>query len=204
MNANIEDFLPILVVVVGIISWIVNSILAAKKQNEVQARLRIGPRAEQPVGGRAKKVDAETERFLEEIKRRRRLAVEREQPKPPKPVERPPLEKKAPPVARTPARPVVATRQAPGAKQLGKLAPAPAPALVVPAASAPPAVANLHAVNVAPVVNTFNSRVPSAALKQISGLLRSPASLQTAFVLREVFDRPRSRRRRGRGRASVL
>lgn len=196
---KLEDLFAVLIIVVGILSWIINNVLAAKKQNEAQARLRQGPRPDRQAPERGRKVDAETERFLEEIKRRRRLAVDRDQPKPAKPPERMPAEKKPSAPAPKAARPAVANRQAPGAKQLGKMS-TPAPAQPSAATAAAPAPQAAH---VAPVVNTFNSFIPSPALKQVSGLLRTKATLQTAFILREVFDRPLSRRRRGRRAGSL-
>ncbi len=153
----------------------------------------------------ARRSPSEVDRFLEEVRRRRETGEkptvpaarepssrgERERPRPAskitaaEPVLRPQRTgREEPPKPRPARRPSGAQEAAPFAK----LVPAPAPA--------PPSLAETAAAQAVMHFPSPAAKPVSPAAQQLLELLKTPQSLQTAILLREVLDRPRCRRPR--------
>lgn len=142
-------------------------------------------------GGRApgRRVVTDLDRFLEEARRRREPEERRKAPPPPSraPVARPPLRER-------PTRPQEPPRLAAPVivKEEAVVLPAPRPV-------APPPVAEPIAIPPSsretpppPAPPTRSSPIA----QQMRSLLSQPQTVATAFVLREIFDRPLCKRRR--------
>jgi hypothetical protein len=210
-----DTVVSVIVAIFVVIGWFVKVILAARQEEEpTPRRPRPDPRGNRPRPPQSGRAGSEAERVWEEMLRRRRQAEERQQKPPaskpmatpyaraaePKPRERPPLTRPprgparqapaSPPAvptarrveptpaiqqvvvaevieeARVPTQLVVTPRRAPGMRQARALGP-----------------------------GAGQERAVSPALMQLTTLLRSPQTLQTAVVLREIFDAPLARRR---------
>jgi hypothetical protein len=133
------------------------------------------------------------ERFLEEVNRRRRPPSAAAQPARPSlrsQVRPQSLSSQPAPRARADQAPVAAEPVVAIAVTAGPVAPA-----------RPAAVVKVESVfsNLAPFVSTtVPSAAPRPGVEQLVALLRSPQTLRTAVMLREIFDAPRCRRRPGR------
>jgi hypothetical protein len=143
------------------------------------------------------------DRFLEEARLRREAEERRKAPPPPPPrpsISRPPLSERPPRQRETPQRPVRPTIRieeipvalpadrpvaVPVVAEAVLVAPRPKPATETPSSTSPPAIP----------IATCETRL-SPLLQQVRSLLSKPQTAGTAFVLREIFDRPLCRRRR--------
>ena len=173
--------------------WILGTLFKPAEDDKMKQSIR------RPGGvpGRApvRRPVTDLDRFLEEA---RRLREAEERPKPPP--------------APVPARPTAARRPqrlAPQREMSSVAAPVvrkaevpiavpPAKPVVEPARPAPVAVAapTREAPAPPPAPTTTRAAQPSPILQQVRSLLSKPQTAGAAFVLREIFDRPLSMRRR--------
>jgi hypothetical protein len=171
--------------------WILGTLFKSGEDDKTKKGVRRPIGASGRTSGRRPVTDLD--RFLEEARRRREME---ERPKPPPlppparaTVARPPLRERPIPPREAPphvAPPVIRSAEAPIAVPIARLAEpvlAVAPALDVPPPPPP-----------API--TTRDARPSPILQQVRSLLSKPQTAGTAFVLREIFDRPLCRRRR--------
>jgi hypothetical protein len=127
------------------------------------------------------------QRFLEAT--RRREAEETPQPLPPRPsIARAPLRERPSQPRETPPRP------APRSKRRDE-APVAAP-IARPVVAEAVVAAPVRAEPSAPAPTTTRPTPASPIAQQVFSLLSNPQTAATAFVLREIFDRPLSQRRR--------
>jgi hypothetical protein len=210
------EYVLVLLVPLGV--WVFSTIF--RGNNERQApRPGSAPRPSSP-----RRPVTDLDRFLEEA-RRRREAAERGQTVSSEPVSRPapPREvRPAPPVERRPVRanPPVRRRNVETAPprparapvMLEPVAEAPTPSFPPPRVEAPrpepvrveasppppaPPASQPAAAALTPMPRPAGSRrAQSPMLVQLADLLRSPRAAGTAVVLKEIFDRPLSQRRR--------
>lgn len=179
----------LIIPLIALVVWIVGTL--AKSEDD-RTKKGVGRRG--PVTGRqpGKRVVTDLDRFLEESRRRR------------EPEER---RKAAPPPARVPAaRPPVRERPSQPRETPRRAAPVIAQEEVVFALPSPQSVATppvAEPVVAAPVAREQSVSTPPPAPRtssspisqQVRSLLSKPQSAATAFVLREIFDRPLSKRR---------
>jgi hypothetical protein len=206
----IKWLIPLVVVFVVILSNLARIAQEEKKTNVRRRPGQGGPGDKPP---RPRRTQSEAERFLEEINRRRRQASEQRRPvvvqrtpAPARPVVQKPPRRETPsandPLARSaPAQPAVPaaaaeasmpSRRLPAQQPQGVRQPTPVleevvVATVVPAQ--PPGEGPLTAPAVSEAAKSEN---PAAVT--FRQLLRNRQSLKTAFILREVLDRPLCRR----------
>lgn len=144
--------------------------------------------------GPSRRPVTDLDRFLEEARRRRE---QEERPKPPParaPVARPPLRERPSRVSDTPPRvapPVIRAPEIPVAVPVAR--PIEQPALVEPVVAATP---TREAAPPPPPAPMPRPAPTSPILQQVRSLLSKPQTAGTAFVLREIFDRPLCQRRR--------
>lgn len=184
-----------LIPVIAIIVFIVSSLLRGEDD---------APRPGTRPGARTGKPAKDIDRFLEEMNRRRRQAAgqgevatgERLPVPRPRPVPAPP------PARRPPERP----RQPPPPPPAVRVLPPPPPPLATPVVAQPgPVVAPIQSVALiqaiqapAAVRRVDEPRLVPPAMAQVVALLKSPQSLQAAFLLREILGEPLCRRNQGR------
>ncbi len=142
----------------------------------------------------ARRPVTDLERFLEEARQRRETEERRKVPAAPPPpqatISRPPLRERPSRPREAPPRsaPAVRREQIPAAIPVAEAA-MPEAVLVAPrvqpSAEPPP---------ITPT--TTRDTRPSPIVQQVRSLLSKPQTAGTAFVLREIFDRPRCMRRR--------
>jgi hypothetical protein len=152
-------------------------------------------------GGRApgQRVGTDLDRFLEEARRRREPEERRKAPPPSRaPAARPPLRERPtrpqepPRLATTPSIPPNSGRDRGGAEEGVVVLPVPRPVAKVPVAEP---VSSLPSAREAPPPSV-PSTPSSPIVQQVRSLLSKPQTAATAFVLREIFDRPLCKRRR--------
>jgi hypothetical protein len=182
--------------------WLLGTLF--KNENDLAKR---GPRRPGSPPGRppARRPVTDLDRFLEEARRRREAEERRKAPS----IQRPRTETTRVPLSERPSRnldvpprPVPTARRVeeiPAAKPVSRPVPQPATireaaseaALIVPRlqplAEAPPP---------PPAPPTTRDTQASPIVQQVRSLLSKPQSAGTAFLLREIFDRPRCQRRR--------
>ena len=149
-----------------------------------------------PGRGSVRRPVTDLDRFLEEARRRREVE---ERPKPPAPAaparpttarapqRRAPL-REAPPIAPPVVRRAEVPIPIPVARPVAQPARAEPVLVVAPTRDAPPPSP--------PAPTTTRPTQPSPIVQQVRSLLSKPQTAGTAFVLREIFDRPLSMRRR--------
>jgi hypothetical protein len=176
--------------------WILGTLFKGEDERNKKTGRRPGGSLGRPAPQRPV---TDLDRFLEEA-RRRREAEERQRPAPPPPrptVSRPPLRER-------PSRPrAVTPRPAPPVLRVTDEAitvPVARPVMEMPVAETPLPVPR-QAIEAPPppppaTPATVTERRPSPILQQVRMLLSKPQTAGTAFVLREIFDRPRCQRRR--------
>jgi hypothetical protein len=213
----VKWLIPLVVVFVIILSN-----LAKITQEEKKNVPRRRPRPAEDNPPRPRRSPGEIDKFLEEINRRRREGTEQRQPVA---AERPPAPSPRPVAERRPRREVPSlTQDIPSVVPATVRSPAPAPpsvvlmpakqpvpaergrpavmveqvvvASAVPPLPAAPAAAGGVAPGAPAAVVALKPDTPTAVL--LRQLLRSPQSLKTAIVLREVLDGPLCRRGPGR------
>lgn len=193
---NWHFIIPIIAVAV----WILSSLIRGAEEQRVR-RPRPQRDPEEPADGtRPRRSPSEIDRFLQEVQRRRQEGEERRPPREaPKPL--PPAEEVlvAIPVQEVP------NRRTPRADRPRRR---PAESRPIPVAQpvpvVPPPVLETQFRESPPPPGPEAASQPTAAEKkreamgkQLRELLNSKQSLATAFILREVFDRPLSLRRGG-------
>jgi hypothetical protein len=176
--------------------WVLSTIFKGGEDDRAKKGAR---RPGTPYGkSPARRPVTDLDRFLEEA-RRRREAEERPQPPPPpvRPtVARPPLRERPTPRRQPPPRPAPTLRSDEGFVAMPvarpvEQPPAAEPILVAPATPEAPPFAPL------PVTPpTTREARSSPIVKQVRALLSKPQTVGTAFVLREILDRPLCKRRR--------
>jgi hypothetical protein len=181
--------------------WILGTLFKGEDE-----RLKKGTRRPGNLSGRgpARRPVTDLDRFLEEARLRREAEEKRKAPSPPpspRPaISRSPLRERPPQQRETASRPVrptvrseevlvaipVARPVAPSAVvEVVPAAPRPQPVTEAPSSSPP-----------ASAPTTTRDTRPSPILQQVRSLLSKPQTAGTAFVLREIFDRPLCMRRR--------
>jgi hypothetical protein len=178
--------------------WLLGTLF--KNENEVAKR---GPRrpGSPPGRGPARRPVTDLDRFLEEARRRRESEERRKVP--PAPPSRPaptraPLSERPSRNLDVPSRPVPTSRRTEEVP-ISRPVPQPATSREAPSEAAllvprPQPVAEAPPPPVTPA--TTRDTRPSPIVQQVRALLSKPQSAGTAFVLREIFDRPRCQRRR--------
>jgi hypothetical protein len=203
------DWKTFIIPVIGLAVWLLAQMMGREvnkrptrtpppKPPEEEPSAQSGPRWQRPAppappaepAPRPQQTSAELERFLREVRRRQQAAT----PKPrevevsrPQPTPRPVV------LAPAPVRPVQAAEPPrPRPTVIPEALPAPTstlPTQTLPVLSAPPAPTT---------VSAPTSRPSSIAARQVRALVQSRHSLAAALVLREIFDKPLSRRPRRR------
>lgn len=191
----VQWVIPLIAVAVYIISAL------AKPKDEVRPRTQFPPL---PQGGdpaerpSSRRTPEEIDRFLEEVRRRKKSAEQQREKKPIPPVivqERPrpapavpvPTPKRERPRLAEPPRPQLPPARPLPAPRPREPEPLPVPmAEVIEATVAlqPPAAAVVARPSVSPVAQS------------LTGMLRNPSTLAAAIMLKEVLDRPLCKRRR--------
>jgi hypothetical protein len=199
----LEWLVPIIVLLI----WFVTNVLRGAEEERTSRRTPPFPGGERPGGGRpSRRPASDIDRFLDEVNRRRRQAMERRPP---------PRQERLPPPLEVPTA-LAGTRSParPGGARPGMPAPAPRPVLerrpergesaesliveVVPASPTPrPEAGPIQPAAALPSTRSTLANPPPAvppAQAQLTALLQSPDSLCAAFMLREILDRPLCRR----------
>jgi outer membrane biosynthesis protein TonB len=213
------EVLIIPLIAIGV--WVLSTIFKGVEDERQKERLRRGP-GNQGGGPRPRRPVTDLDRFLEEARRRRQTAAQprlaepvqevrprpseqQPTPPPPRPVPVPP---RAAPARTERPRPVrtqpavrrvepAPTRRPIPMEPVTEVQPIP---VVVPVADRPeptsqPAPSPSPAPPPAAPATVMQPQPASPALARLVGLLRSPQSAATAFVLREIIDEPKCKRR---------
>ena len=191
-----ETVITMIILVGAAVIFLSNVFRQARKDRE-QAERRVNlPRRR----------DANTERFLEEINRRRQQTGGQAKPPPPvrpatlTPAPKTPL-KREPPVRTVVSRPEIPRQDRPPTREattpavvrkLLEVIPADKPAFPVPAAPEPPLSARPEA-STRPPAPQASRRPLSPILRQLLPLLQSRQSLRAGFVLHEILGPPKCR-----------
>jgi hypothetical protein len=193
-----------LISVLFVLALIVNSFLRRNDEERRTSRPRLpGEPDRPPVERTPRRTGTDIDRFLEEVNRRRRQSAEQHteagKREPPtvipqaKPVPAKPRPRPTKPAGGTPSRPAPALRPAPERRVSEPVV----VAEVVPVSPQPKVMAKVeHVVGrlAAPAPPPTRTAAPPTDLVGLVALLRSPQSLRTAIMLREIFDSPRCRR----------
>ena len=165
--------------------WILGTLFKSEDEKTRKSGRRLNSASPRPP---VRRPVTNLEQFLEEA-RRRREAEERAKAPPAPPPARAPISR--PPLRERPPRPAQTPRVAPAVIRREE-----AP-VAVPVAR-PVASAEVVEAAVPPLLAPYAPRPeqPSPIVQQARALLSKPQTAATAFVLREIFDRPLSRRRR--------
>lgn len=192
----------LLVMIVGVV-WFLSNLFAVRRDSEERPaeRVRRTP-SRDPLGEQPRRSANEMDRFLEEVRRRRQVAEQPE--KTPRArasaVDQPPRERPVPRPQRPVSRPAEPPRRQPERAATARPGPMAKPvAVVVPSVIEREAavVDKMPELEKRPIVVPATvARPVSPGLARITGLLHSPDMLQTAMVLREIFDAPLCKRRR--------
>jgi hypothetical protein len=180
------ELLIIPLIAVGV--WILGTLFKTGEEDSTKKGARPASKGSGRTPGRRPVTDLD--RFLEEARRRREAEEKRKVPAEPPPqptISRPPLsDRPSRPRERVrPAPPVLRVEEVPVAIPVARLASEPAAPRVQPSNEPAP---------IAPT--TTRDTRPSPIAQQVRSLLSQPRTAGTAFVLREIFDRPRCMRRR--------
>jgi hypothetical protein len=172
--------------------WIIGTLF---KSEDDKTKKGIRSRDGFPARAPGRRPVTDLDRFLEEA-RRRREAEERPTPRPVPPPARVPVTR--PPLRERPLRPREAPRLAPPPVPKEEVVvavpmprPIPPPPVAEPTPAPPLALESLVLPSSAPA-----SARPAPVLQQVRSLLSKPQTAASAFVLREIFDRPLCKRRR--------
>lgn len=184
----------IIITVVGVIIMASLGSIARNAQNRMARR---PDREDQPVA-RPRRTTSEVERFVEEINRRRQKTGERPKAPAQRTVEMPPRlpEARPAPVPAPPPLPRVvrSTRRRDLEPAAAAVGPVP---VAVPVPEVPPDSPEILAAKLSVAAVVDRKPIPPA-VKQLHELLGQRNSLQTAMLLRELFEPPLSRRARKR------
>lgn len=186
--------------------WIIGTLFRSEDEKAKKAMGRRPPFSPKNGGGRTsgRRVVTDLDRFLEEARRRREPQERRKAPPPPPPSRAP---APRPPLRERPTR----TQEVPRIAQPVIVKEEPLVVLPAPRPAASPSIA--EPTPTLPSPNLGESRVgelqaretsppaapvtrPSPISQQVRSLLSKPQTAATAFVLREIFDRPLCKRRR--------
>jgi hypothetical protein len=199
-----------LIPVLFLLVWIVNSIMRGSEDERGKKGRSSLPRGERQAGERPRRPASDIDRFLDEVNRRRRQALERRPGSPdkekmtsltpsgrPRPSVRTPVRSTpAPPAVRVPPARTVERRPSPADVAAAVLEVIPVATAVRPgAAETPPAFAPIAS---APVASPVASDTSAGGITSISDLLGSADTLRAAVILHEVLGPPLCRRQRQR------
>jgi hypothetical protein len=180
--------------------WILGTLFKGEDERQKKDVRRPGNFSGRPP---ARRPVTDLDRFLEEARLRREAEEKRKAPPapPPRPpIARPPLSQRPPRQRETsprPARPPIRIEEVPVAVPTSRPVAAPAVVEAVLAVPRPQPVAEApSSPPPSPVPTTTRDTRPSPILQQVRSLLSKPQTAGTAFVLREIFDRPLCMRRR--------
>jgi hypothetical protein len=183
------DWVMFIIPVIAVGIWAIKT--AIEKGAEANRNV---PQPARP-GGPRRSASSEIDRFLEEVNRRRQEQQRQSRrPAPPPPSRTIEVEVEAQPAPRP--RPVYRPRPSmpPPIRR-----PVPEPIVVVAEPAIPEAIAVPATVSLATaLITTAPPRVVrpvSPLIQELQGMLRTPRSLRTAFVLTEVFGKPKCHRR---------
>ncbi|MGH7171822.1 MAG: hypothetical protein ACRELG_16215 [Gemmataceae bacterium] len=167
--------------------WILGTLFKSGEDDKIKK----GIRRPGNVSGRgsSRRPVTDLDRFLEEARRRREAE---ERPKPPSPPA--PARPKTPRAPQRPAPPRETPRVAATVIR-GAEVPLARP-VAQPARAEPVVVASTRDAPLPTAPTTTRPTQASPILQQVHSLLSKPRTAGTAFVLREIFDRPLSMRRR--------
>jgi hypothetical protein len=180
--------------------WILGTLFKGEDE-----RLKKGAHRPGNLSGRApsRRPVTDLDRFLEEARLRREAEEKRKAApaSPPRPViarlplsERPPRQRETSP---RPIRPPIRMEEVPVALPAPRPVAQPVVAEAVLAVPRPQPVAEMpSSLLPSPAPTTTRDTRPSPILQQVRSLLSKPQTAGTAFVLREIFDRPLCMRRR--------
>ncbi len=172
--------------------WIIGTLF---KSEDDKTKKDIRSRDGFPARAPGRRAVTDLDRFLEET-RRRREAEERPKPPPAPPPARATVTR--PPLRERPLRPRETPRLSPPPVPREEVVvavamprPTPPAAVVEPTPAPPSALETPVLPSSAPA-----SALPAPVLQQVRSLLSKPQTAASAFVLREIFDRPLCKRRR--------
>jgi hypothetical protein len=194
----------LIIPLIALVVWLLGTLF--KGENDPAKR---GTRRPGSPSGRvpARRPVTDLDRFLEEARRRRESEERRKAPAAPPPRTAPTRV----PLSERPSRNLdVASRPVPTARRVEEVTaavpaarPVPQPATIREAASEaalvvprPQPVTEAPPPPPPPAPATTRESKPSPIAQQVRSLLSNPQSAGAAFVLREIFDRPRCQRRR--------
>lgn len=200
-----DNWIKLLVPLIALAVWILSNMAKNREEPRRNQRSPTPPDMDSPP--RPRRAPTDVDRFLEEVRRRRESGEKKS----------PPLLREAPasreqtrsrPVSGPVAEPVVRPhRPAPtseeGPKQRSPRRSAAQEAVPVAKIVSPPPLPQLTPAQVAEQASIAALGQPgqmaakdvSPAIKQLFGLLKSPQTMQTAVLLREILEAPRCRRR---------
>ena len=191
------ELLIIPLIAVGV--WILGTLFKTGEEDRTKKGAR---RPGSPSGrGSGRRPVTDLDRFLEDARRRRETEEKRKvSAEPPQPtISRPPLSERPPPPRERlrPPPPVLRAEEVPVAIPVARLASEPVVLRETPAETVRVAPRSQPAAEPSPVAptTTRDTRLSPIA-QQVRSLLSKPRTAGTAFVLREIFDRPRCQRRR--------
>jgi len=189
----------VIIPLIAIGVWILSALL---KSEEDKTKKSAGRRPNASGRAPGRRVVTDLDRFLEEARRRREPEAHRKPPPLPRPepAPRPPLRERPTRPQETPrvATPVIVK------EEVAVVLPTPRPIAQPPVAEpvstlSPPKLAEVKTrvrqALEAPPVPVLVTPV-SPIVQQVRSLLSKPQTVATAFVLREIFDRPLCNRRR--------
>ena len=179
----------LIIPLIALVVWIIGTLFKSEGDKTTKGVGRRGP-----VSGRqpARRMVTDLDRFLEEARRRREPEERRKTAPPPArvPVARPPVRERPSQPRETPRRAAPVMAQEEVLVALSVPQPSAAAPIAEPVVAAP--LARAESVSTPPpAVPTLSSPIS----QQVRSLLSKPQSAATAFVLREIFDRPLSKRR---------
>jgi hypothetical protein len=160
--------------------WILGTLFRSEDEKIKKGPRRPGSSAPRTSGRRPV---TNLEQFLEEARRRREAEERAKAPPPPPPPARSPLRERP---SRPAQKPAVRRAEVPVAVPVARLvAPTEAIDVVEVVSASPP-----------PAPTTTREPQLSPMVQQVRSLLSKPQTAATAFMLREIFDRPLCQRRR--------
>lgn len=181
----------LIIPLIALAVWIFGTLFKGGEDEKTKKGVRRPGKVSGRTPGRRPVTDLD--RFLDEA-RRRRDAEERPKPTPPPPPARPtvaraPLRERPSRPRETPPRaapPLIRREEVPVAVAVAQ------PVAAEPVPAAPP----IRDAAIAPAPTTTRDTRLSPIVQQVRSLLSKPQTAGTAFVLREIFDRPLCQRRR--------
>ncbi|HTU19176.1 MAG TPA: hypothetical protein VMG10_14040 [Gemmataceae bacterium] len=169
--------------------WIIGTLF---KSEDEKLKKGVGRRGNASSRAPGRRVGTDLDRFLEEARRRREPEERRKAPPSPArdPAPRPPLRERPSQPREMPRRPAPLIAK----EEVVVALPAPRPVAPPPVAEPVASLALAREASLPPPPTSVTR--PAPIPQQVLSLLSKPQSAATAFVLREIFDRPLCKRRR--------